>query len=91
MTEELLRDRIECGIREDMVRKTLLQKRNLTLSMCIDICRMAEAAATQLKSIAVAESPDVHMVKRLEQQAKTSSYKKERNTESYTYKKEQNQ
>ena len=53
MTDELLRDRLICGNKEDLVRKTLLlQKRNLTLAVCIDMCRIAEVATKQAKSIA---------------------------------------
>ena len=52
MAEELLRSRLICGSKEDGVRKTLLQKWNLTLTMCIiDICRIAEVATKQMKSI----------------------------------------
>ena len=48
-----------CGIRDYTLRKTLLQKGILTLTMCIDICRTAEAASRQLKSIVETESSDV--------------------------------
>ena len=37
MTNELLQDRLVCGIKEDSIWKVLLQKRNLTLLEAIDI------------------------------------------------------
>lgn len=64
MTDDLLKDRLVCGIRDDGVRKTLLQKRQLTLAVCIDACRAAEVATTQLKAMAEAEEmPDINFVR----------------------------
>jgi hypothetical protein len=74
MAEELLRDRLICGIRGDTVRKALLQKRKLELSTCIDICRSAELAAVQLKAMAdpePQESDDIHLVKKKTSDRKT--------------------
>ena len=47
MEEELLRDRIVCGITDGTVtvRRQLLQKKALRLSICIDTCRESEATA----------------------------------------------
>ena len=37
LTDELLRDRIVCGIRDSNVRKQLLQNKALTITSCIDV------------------------------------------------------
>ena len=66
MTNELLRDRLVCGIKEDSIRKVLLQKRNLTLPEVIDICKSAEIASTRLKSMADLEKqePKVYVIRK---------------------------
>ena len=51
LSSELIRDLIVIGVKEASTRKVLLQKRDLTLDMAIDICRGAEATAAQLKKI----------------------------------------
>ena len=76
MAEELLRDRLICGIKEDGFRKTLLQKRNLTFTMCTDICRMAEVATKQMKSIAETDTGMVQVVRRQDQDSQSKGYVK---------------
>ena len=49
LTDELIWDRIVCGICDTGTRKNLLQEPKLTLQKCIDVCRSAEATATQMK------------------------------------------
>ena len=49
MEDELLRDRIVCGIRDGALRRQLLQRKALTLPQCIDMCRASEATAKQVK------------------------------------------
>ena len=51
MHDALLRDRIVVGVRDDALRKQLLQKRELTLSECISICRASETTALQMKDM----------------------------------------
>ncbi|XP_062574516.1 uncharacterized protein K02A2.6-like [Saccostrea cucullata] len=58
MEDEMIRDRIVIGVRDNHTRKKLLQEKNLDLQRCIDICRSNEKSESQLKSIA-----DVHHVK----------------------------
>ena len=41
LKDELIRDRIVCGIRDTGTRKKLLQEAGLTLQRCIDTCRSA--------------------------------------------------
>ena len=51
LKDELIRDRIVCGIRENQLRKRLLQECKLTLIRAIDICRAAESATFRVKSM----------------------------------------
>ena len=43
LKEDLIRDRLVCGIRDNSLRKKLLQEPKLTLNKCLDSCRAAEA------------------------------------------------
>ena len=47
LKDEMLRDRIVCGIRADPVRLRLLRTDGLTLTKCVQICRAAEATEHQ--------------------------------------------
>ena len=47
----LTHDRIVIGVRENSVRKKLLQASNLQLQGCIDICRVSEVATKQIKAM----------------------------------------
>ena len=49
MSEDMIRDKIVCGITKDSLRKSLLERKDLSLSVCIDICRAAERSAQQSK------------------------------------------
>ena len=49
--DSILRDRIVLGINDSSTQTALLKERNLTLQNCIDICKAAENAATQGKSL----------------------------------------
>lgn len=52
--DELIRDRIVLGIRDDSVRKKLISTSNtLTLTKAVDICRTAEMTTAAMKSIGV--------------------------------------
>ena len=51
LKDEMLRDRIVCGVRDSSLRKKLLQVPELTLEKCIDMCRSAEATSTQLEAM----------------------------------------
>lgn len=50
--DTLLRDRIVTGIRDDEVRKKLLEVQDLTLKRCVDICRAYEATGARMKLMA---------------------------------------
>ena len=49
--EELLRDRLLFGIRDDKVRERLLRESNLTLAKTDKICRAAESMVAQMKVV----------------------------------------
>ncbi|XP_014665126.1 PREDICTED: uncharacterized protein K02A2.6-like, partial [Priapulus caudatus] len=47
----IIRDRIVLGIHDSSTQQALLKERNLTLVTCIDVCKAAENAATQCKTL----------------------------------------
>ena len=49
LEDSLIRDRIVCGIKDQMVRKRLLQTADLKLKSCIDMCRASEATVLRLR------------------------------------------
>ena len=51
LKDEMIRDRLVCGITENSVRRKLLQEPKLSLEKCLDICRSAEATSAHLKVI----------------------------------------
>ena len=64
LEDELTRDRIVVGVKDNNVRKILLQKRDLKLSETIDICRAAETTKQQLANMEkTGEESSVHKVR----------------------------
>ena len=58
--DELIRDRIVCGIHNNAVRRKLLQEPKLSLSRCIDLCRATETTTAQVKAMAGhSDDPDL--------------------------------
>lgn len=51
LEESLIRDKIVIGVRDTAARKRLLERSELTLKNCIDICRSFETTKKQLKTI----------------------------------------
>ena len=49
--DSITRDRIVLGVRDQNTQSDLLKQRQLTLNNCIDICRAAENATSQARSI----------------------------------------
>ena len=47
----MIRDRIVLGIRDSNTQTELLKVRDLTLEKCVDICRAAENATSQIKPL----------------------------------------
>ena len=60
MEDEMLRNCIVCGVLDNALRRQLLQKENLTLQSCVDMCRISEATARHLRVVGGDE--DVHRV-----------------------------
>ena len=60
--DDLLRDRIVAGIKDDNTRKRLLQTDKLTLNQCIQICKTFEITEKQLKDMSHAQADSVHKV-----------------------------
>ena len=61
LTDTLIRDRMVVGVRDNSLRKKLLQTSNLTLQSGIDICRSSECTARQIKDMGQ-QYEDVHSV-----------------------------
>lgn len=62
LRDELIRDRIVCGISNTKVQQKLFQEPKLTLNKCVDIAGSAETTIVQLKVISghTIESEDVN-------------------------------
>lgn len=58
LKDDIIRDRIVCGVRENGRRKKLIQESGLMLSKCVDICRANEATTAQLKDMAPSQSTE---------------------------------
>ena len=69
--DEMLIDQIVFGVLDDGLRKRLLQKKGLSLTSCVDMCRAHEATAKQLKAMgSSAEEGDLHAVWQQKKQTK---------------------
>ena len=53
LVDEMIRDRIVCGIYDDDVRKALLQESKLTLPLCINIVQSAEVTASRMRKMSL--------------------------------------
>ena len=51
LKEDLIPDRLVCDIRDNSLRKKLLQEPKLTLDKCLDSCRAAEATTLQMQAM----------------------------------------
>ena len=60
LREEMISDRLACGISDNGPRKKLLQEAELRLEKCMNYCRAAEAADIQLKEISSHGAEAVH-------------------------------
>ena len=75
LADQMIRDRIVCGIKDNAIRKKLLQESDLSLQKCVDICRAAEKTAAQVKTMYPQE--EVHALKK-STRAKMGTKQKER-------------
>lgn len=51
LKDSLIKDRIICGIRDNELKNKLLREENLTLEKCVNICKAAELAEIQIKTM----------------------------------------
>jgi len=58
LKEDLIHNRIVCGICDNGIQIKLLQESGLTLLKCVDICRANEATAAQLKDMAASQTTE---------------------------------
>ena len=63
MRESLLRDRVIMGILDSDLRKRLLQMPDLTINLCIDMCRAYEATENRMRYMEGSPQVEVHTVK----------------------------
>ena len=68
--DERVRDQLVFGVRENGLRKQLLQVRDLALAICVDMCRAFEATTTHMR-VMTGGTPDV--VDAVEQSKHTKS------------------
>ena len=77
MHDELVRDRIVVGVKDYSVRKLFLQKKNLTLQECADMCRASESTNEKMKVMTSKET--VHALQAQAQRKKAAeSWRQER-------------
>ena len=69
--EELIRDKIVCGLKDNTLRKRLLREKNLTLAKTIDLCRGEDLEATlrHMQGIAGDTADNPIVVKAIKQSA----------------------
>ena len=58
LQEDLIRDRIVCGLRDESVQRALLQNTKLKLKNCEELCRAAEATSEHLRQITTMQCGD---------------------------------
>ena len=56
LRDEMVRDKIVCGIRDDSLRRRLLGKQDLTLEMAVEMCKANEATLDHANRLAATES-----------------------------------
>ena len=63
MRDSLLRDRVIMGILDNDLRKRLLQMPDLTINLCIDMCRAYEATENRMRYMEGSSQEEVHSIK----------------------------
>ena len=51
LTDRMIRDKIVCGIRDNGLRKSLLEDTKLTLKKCVERCKAVESSGQQAQNI----------------------------------------
>ncbi|CAL9695031.1 unnamed protein product [Knipowitschia caucasica] len=77
LREELVRDRLVCGINNDHLRKVLLRDSDLTLAKAISVCQIHEMTEEHNKSLMSPQSSATNV------DAVQNNYTKRRNTERF--------
>ena len=75
--DEILRDRLVFGVRDDKVRERLLREPNLTLAKTDELCRAAESMQVQMKVVGDGDNTVVHAIKADKQQWPSGTSKPE--------------
>ena len=60
LQDEMVRDRVVCGIRSDTVRKQMLKESTLTLARAVELCKVHEVSDRHTKEISDNGQKDVH-------------------------------
>ena len=81
LSDGLIRDRIVCGIKDEVCRARLLRESDLTLKKAIDICRAQEMSTKQLKSLKGSEEQAVAAIRKSTRSRKFSSSRNTKRTE----------
>ena len=63
LKDELVRDRLLCGIKDDRIREKLLNKKDLTVQKAIEILRTSQATQFQVRDMATEQEMGVKVVK----------------------------
>ena len=72
LEDNLLRDRLVCGIIDEIVREKLLQVEDLTPEKCVNMCRLVESNAKQLRTLGSSQPElDVHALRKIKLSSKT--------------------
>ena len=71
LTESLIKDRIVCGIPDNVLRERLLREQDLSLEKALTMCRAAETTKTQVKDLNEEKATGhVHVVRQKQKQPK---------------------
>jgi transposase InsO family protein len=62
LKDELIRDRLVCGVIDDGVRKLMLRQSNLTLTKAISICQISELSDQRVQELSKSTEAEVHDV-----------------------------
>ena len=67
LEDNLLCDRLVCDIIDEIVREKFLQVEDLTLEKYVNMCRLIESSAKQLRTLGSSQpEPDAHALKKSE-------------------------
>ena len=75
-TDEFLKDRIVCGLYNDVVREQLLSVHDLTLDKCLDTCRASESSKKQSKEISQDQEAHVNYLNKGKKHRKSKKFGK---------------